>query len=182
MHNINYFGLFKELRYIFLTTIISIIGVATVIFVYNHTGIYGATFFALILFLAGRLLVLGANPGNHPPFDKHPQLHKENAVHSNVNQGNGFKEGGQNKDLVNKNQNGNNTNKLTQNHNDTNKFNQNKSTNKPTHSNPQGGTGGENPSNSSNSASNNNSNNTSTNSNPGAADKNTNNPRNDLSN
>lgn len=179
MHNINYFGLFKELRYIFLTSIISVIGVATVIFVYNHTGIYGAIFFALILFLAGRLLVLGANPDNRPPFDNHSQHHKDNMVHNNVNHGNanvnhgnGFKDGGQHKDLVNKNQNGN----------DTNKLNQNKPSNKPAHSNPQGNTGGANPSNTSTNTSNNNSNNATTNNIPGAADKNTNNPRNDLSN
>lgn len=189
MHNINYFGLFKELRYIFLTTIISVIGVATVIFVYNHTGIYGAIFFALILFLAGRLLVLGANPDNRPPFDNHPQHHKDNMVHNNVNHGNanlnhgnGFKDGGQNKDLVNKNQNGNDTNKLNQNSNDANKLNQNKPSNKPAHSNPQGVTGGTSPSNISTNTSNNNSNNTTTNNIPGVADKNNNNPRNDLSN
>jgi len=182
MHNINFFGLFKELRYIFLTSIISVIGVATVIFVYNHTGIYGAIFFALILFLAGRLLVLGANPDNRPPFDNHPQHHKDNMVHNNVNHGNGFKDGAQNKDLVNKNPNGNDTNKLNQNSNDANKLNQNKPSNKPAHSNPQGNTGGANPSNTSTNTSSNNSNNTTTNNIPGAADKNNNNPRNDLSN
>jgi hypothetical protein len=77
MNNINYFGLFREIRYILISAVLSIICVGSVIFIYNHTGIYGAIFFAIIIFLTARLLMLGAhfNPSNHDskPFPSTPE-------------------------------------------------------------------------------------------------------------
>lgn len=77
MPNFNYHGLFRELAYIAASIILSAIGVGSIIFVYNHTGVYGAVFFSIIVFLAIRLLLVGAVEGGRGGKNNFPHQREE---------------------------------------------------------------------------------------------------------
>ena len=83
MPNFNYHGLFRELAYIAASVVLSAIGVGSIIFVYNHTGLYGAVFFSIIVFLATRLLLLGAGNERNPTNPRNPEFFRENNFREN---------------------------------------------------------------------------------------------------